>query len=416
MGELAALFQRFDWFSLIDVAIVALIIFGLLYLVRGTQAAPLLRGVIILGVIFGILGSLVTLPAVSFLFGAALPALLIAIPVIFQPELRRALERVGRVVQIGGQRTRHATDTDHMIGIIAQACQRLADRKHGALIVLERATGLENYADTGLKIDSVITSELLQNIFFRNSPLHDGAVIIRENRVLAAACILPLTSNYMSDRRLGLRHRAAIGITEATDAIAIVVSEEHGTISIAHNGRIIRRLDAARLETILRAFYQLDRRPAPSRFRRVLGRRSEPQPVPPTSTDSTPPTPDGEWMRRVRGWLGHAGNVLLALILAVLVWVVAERQANPRSEQTPDPIPLTLQNLPAGMVTYEASADKVQVTVRAPDNVWNEINPDEVSAWIDLSGQESGTLDLPVNVSVPNRAARVSRSNRLSCA
>ena len=93
----------------------------------------------------------------------------------------------------------------------------------------------------------------------------------------------------MSDRRLGLRHRAAIGITEATDAIAIVVSEEHGTISIAHNGRIIRRLDAARLETILRAFYQLDRRPAPSRFRRVLGRRSEPQPVPPTSTDSTPP-------------------------------------------------------------------------------------------------------------------------------
>lgn len=289
MGELAALFQRFDWFSLIDVAIVALIIFGLFYLVRGTQAAPLLRGVIILGVIFGILGSLATLPAVSFLFGAALPALLIAIPVIFQPELRRALERVGRVVQIGGQRTRHATDTDHMIGIVAQSCQRLADRKHGALIVLERATGLESYADTGLKIDSVITSELLQNIFFRNAPLHDGAVIIRENRLLAAACILPLTSSYMSDRRLGLRHRAAIGITEATDAIAIVVSEEHGTISIAHNGRIIRRLDAARLETILRAFYQLDRRSAPSRFRRVLGRRSEPQPVPPTSTDSTPP-------------------------------------------------------------------------------------------------------------------------------
>ena len=113
-------------------------------------------------------------------------------------------------------------------------------------------------------------------------------------------------------------------------------------------------------------------------------------------------------MRRVRGWLGHAGNVLLALILAVLVWVVAERQANPSSEKSfRDPIPLTLQNLPAGMVTYEASADKVQVTVRAPDNVWNEINPDEVSAWIDLSGEESGTLDLPVNVSVPNRAAPV---------
>jgi diadenylate cyclase len=293
VGELAALFQRFDWYSLIDVAIVALIIFGLFYLVRGTQAAPLLRGVIILGVIFGILGSMATLPAVSFLFGNALPALLIAIPVIFQPELRRALERVGRVVQIGGQHTRHATDTDHMIGIVAQACQRMADRKHGALIVLERATGLESYADTGVKIDSAITSELIQNIFFRNAPLHDGAVIIREYRLLAAACILPLTSSYMSDRRLGLRHRAAIGVTEATDAIAIVVSEEHGTISIAHNGRIIRRLDAARLETILRAFYQLDRRQSSSRLtrglRRAVGLRDEPQPAPPAASDTTPP-------------------------------------------------------------------------------------------------------------------------------
>jgi diadenylate cyclase len=289
VGELAALFQRFDWYSLIDVAIVALIIFGLFYLVRGTQAAPLLRGVIILGVIFGILGSMATLPAVSWLFGNALPALLIAIPVIFQPELRRALERVGRVVQIGGQATRHATDADHMISIIAQACQRMADRKHGALVVLERATGLESYADSGVKVDAVITSELLQNIFFRNSPLHDGAVIIRDYRLLAAACILPLTSSYMSDRRLGLRHRAAIGITEATDAIAIVVSEEHGTISIAHNGRIIRRLDAARLETILRAFYQLDRRRPPSRLRRVLGRSGELPPVPPPAADTTPP-------------------------------------------------------------------------------------------------------------------------------
>jgi diadenylate cyclase len=243
-------------------------------------------------VLFGILGSLTTLPAVSWLFRSAVPALLIAIPVIFQPELRRALERVGRVVQIGGQRTRHATDTDHLITIVAQACQRLADRKHGALIVLERATGLESYADTGVKIDAAITSELLQNIFFRNSPLHDGAVIIRDYRLLAAACILPLTSSYMSDRRLGLRHRAAIGITEATDAIAIVVSEEHGTISIAHNGRIIRRMDAARLEAILRAFYQLDRRQASSRLtrslRRAVGLRSEPQPAPHAS-DTTPP-------------------------------------------------------------------------------------------------------------------------------
>ena len=287
MGELAALFQRFDWYSLIDVAIVTLIFLGLLYLARGTQAAPLLRGVIVLGVFFTILSSFNTLPAVSWLFQRTLPALLIAIPVIFQPELRRALERVGRAVQITNP-SHHTTDTDHMISVIALACQRMADRKHGALIVLERATGLESYADTGVKVDAAISSELLQNIFFRNSPLHDGAVIIRNQRVLAAACILPLTSSYMSDRRLGLRHRAAIGITEATDAIAVVVSEEHGSISITHNGRIIRRLDAARLEMILRAFYQIDRQHTPSRFtriaRRMAGLHNEPH-APAASSD-----------------------------------------------------------------------------------------------------------------------------------
>jgi diadenylate cyclase len=289
VGELAALFQRLDWLSLIDIAIVALIFFGLLYVVRGTQAAPLLRGVIILGVIFGVLGSLESLPGVSWLFSNALPALLIAIPVIFQPELRRALERLGRVVQIVGHPVHQTTEVDHMIGVVAQACQRLADRKHGALIVLERATGLQSYVDTGVLLDATLTSELLQNIFFRNSPLHDGAIILRDYRILAASCILPLTSSYMSDRRLGLRHRAAIGISEATDAIAIVVSEEHGTISIAHNGRIIRRLDGTRLETILRAFYQLDRHRSPSRLsrwtRRLYGAAPAPSMKPRSASD-----------------------------------------------------------------------------------------------------------------------------------
>ena len=289
MGELAALFQRFDWTSLIDIAIVSLIFLGLLYLVRGTQAAPLLRGVIILGVLFGVLGSFEALPAVSWLFQRALPAMLIAIPVIFQPELRRALEKVGRIGQPSTSPSRHAADTDQMIRTVSHACQRLADRKYGALIVLERTTGLQNYVDTGVRIDANLTSELLQNIFFRNAPLHDGAVIVRHYRVLAAACILPLTSSYMSDRRLGLRHRAAIGITEATDALAIVVSEEHGTISVAHNGRIIRRLDGARLETILRAFYQLDRRSAPLRPGRWFRRHS---------SGGKSPAPDGAASRQ----------------------------------------------------------------------------------------------------------------------
>lgn len=266
MSEVAALFQRLDWLSLLDIGLVALVFFVVLYLVRGTQAVPLLRGVILLLIVIAILGNTLTLPAFGWLFQRAIPALLIAIPVIFQPELRRALERVGRAGWWLTQSNYKADGIDRVISVIALACQRMAERRHGALIILERATGLENYADTGVHIDAEVTAELLQTIFFRNSLLHDGAVIIRRNRLQAAACILPLTSSYMSDRRMGLRHRAAIGITEATDAIAVVVSEEHGQISIAHNGRMIRRLDAPRLETVLRAFYQLDQRPAPPRL------------------------------------------------------------------------------------------------------------------------------------------------------
>jgi diadenylate cyclase len=295
MNELAALFQRLDWLNVIDIGLVALIFFVVLYLMRGTQAEPLLRGLIILLVVVAFLGNTLTLPAFRWIFGRAIPALLIAIPVVFQPELRRALERVGRAGQLLTQTPRHSAGVDHTIGVIAHASQRLADCKHGALIVLERSTGLQNYADTGVAIDSLITSELLQTIFFRNTALHDGAVIVRDNRVLAAACILPLTSSYMSDRRLGLRHRAAIGITEAADAIAIVVSEEHGTISIAQNGRLIRRLGAQRLETVLRAFYQLDRRAAPRPrwlrwLRRALGgRERSPAEIAPAAAEAVRP-------------------------------------------------------------------------------------------------------------------------------
>jgi diadenylate cyclase len=290
VNELAALFQRLDWLSVVDIGLVAIVFFWLLYLVRGTQAVPLLRGVIILLVIIAILGNTLTLPAFGWLFQKAVPALLIAIPIVFQPELRRALERIGRAGAWLNPPSRHTQGIDHVISIIANACQRLTERRHGALIVLERGTGLQNYADTGVHIDSEVTSELLQTIFFRNTMLHDGAVIIRDNRILAAACILPLTTSYMSDRRMGLRHRAAIGITEATDAIAIVVSEEHGQISIAHNGRMIRRLDAQRLETVLRAFYQLDQQPAPPQWiqtlRRLLGLHDQAKPTRPASSAS----------------------------------------------------------------------------------------------------------------------------------
>ncbi len=285
MADLLAVLQRLDWLSLLDIGLVALVFFGMLRLVRGTQADQLLRGVIILIVIGGLLGSAFNFPALGWLLSRAVLALLVAIPVIFQPELRRALERLGRA---GPRFAQTARDTaiESVLSAVAQAATRLAERKQGALIVLERETGLQSYADTGVRVDAEVTTELLQTIFYTGTLLHDGAVIIRQDRVLAAACILPLTSAFLSDRRMGLRHRAAIGITESTDAVAVVVSEEHGYVSIAHNGRLIRRVDARRLEDVLRTFFKAELQVAAPRWLSWLPRWLGGRRVPPSGTNT----------------------------------------------------------------------------------------------------------------------------------
>jgi len=248
-------FQRLDWLSVIDILLVALIFYWLLFLVRGTQAVQLLRGVLILVVLSVLITSVFPLRAFSWLVRNAVPALLVAIPVIFQPELRRALERLGRTGSLLTLPSREAM-IEGVLDQVCLACEHLSERHHGALIVLERETGLQEYVDTGTRINSEVSAELLETIFFPNTPLHDGAVIIRQTRVVAAACVLPLAGGHISDRQLGLRHRAAIGVTEQSDAVAVIVSEETGIISIAHNGRIIRRLDVRRLRKLLAAFYQ----------------------------------------------------------------------------------------------------------------------------------------------------------------
>ena len=288
MSEIWYLFERMTWLSALDIALVALVFFFALQLIRGTQAVQLLRGVIILAVILLLLGNALRLPAFGWLVRTGTPALLVALPVIFQPELRRALERLGRAGTFLGNTARQSA-TETVITETVAACQRLAERRHGALIILERETGLQDFIDTGVNLNAEISSELLQTIFFPNTLLHDGAVVVRGDRIVAAACILPLASGFLADRRLGLRHRAAIGITEATDAIAVVVSEERGSVSIAHNGRMIRRLDAQRLEAVLRAFYQPQlRRPAPLWLRVFSRLTGEPKraAVPPASTSS----------------------------------------------------------------------------------------------------------------------------------
>ncbi len=255
LSELAFLFSRLDWLSVIDILLVTLVIYSLLALVRGTQAVVLLRGIIFLVVIIALLTTFLRLRAFSWLLRSTLPALLISIPVIFAPEIRRALERLGRAgtaLTLGVPEP----EVEHIIEALTTAALRLAERRHGGLIIIERQVGLKDYGDTGVQLNAAITVDLLLQIFYPNTPLHDGAVILKGDRLLAAACVMPLASSQVvTDRQMGLRHRAALGITEVSDAVAVVVSEENGVISVAHNGRMIRRLDAARLKHILGAFY-----------------------------------------------------------------------------------------------------------------------------------------------------------------
>jgi len=260
LNNVLFIFQRLDWLGVIDILLVTLIFFGVLYLVRDTQAMILLRGIILIIVVVTLVTSLVNLPAFSWLIRTALPAMVFAIPVIFAPEIRRALERIGRAgTFFRVSRNNASEELLQTIQAIVGAAARLSARQHGALIVLERFDPLNEYLRTGAAVDSKVTSELLMQIFYPNTPLHDGAVIISGNKIVAAACVLPLSSSGIlarsPERKMGLRHRAALGISEVSDAIAVVVSEETGTISIAHAGRMIRRLDVERLENILAAFY-----------------------------------------------------------------------------------------------------------------------------------------------------------------
>ncbi len=238
----------------LDILLVTVIIFAGFVLIRGTRAVQVLRGFVVLALIIFLFSQFVELPAFNWLLGNILPVLLFSIPVIFQPELRRALEQIGRT----GSLTRifRRNEVNPIVVAVKGACLRLSQRRHGALIVFERDTGLQEYIDTGILMNSEVSPELLLTVFNKHTELHDGAVIMRGEQLAAAACVMPLSTSRLSDRQMGLRHRAALGISEVSDAVAVVVSEETGQVSIAHNGRILRRQDPSRLDDILHAFLQ----------------------------------------------------------------------------------------------------------------------------------------------------------------
>lgn len=228
-------FEQFNFTAALDVLLVAAALYWLLLLLRGTTAMTLLRGGALLLLVTVLLARALDLQVLNFIVRNSVAGILVAVVVIFQPEIRRALERVGRTGLALG---RHVYSES--IEAVAKAAFDLSRRRHGALIVVERDTGLQDYVDTGVVVDAVVSPELIAGIFFPNSPLHDGAAIIRADRIAAAACTLPLSETRLPEE-LGTRHRAAVGVTERSDAISVVVSEETGRVSIAADGRLVYR-------------------------------------------------------------------------------------------------------------------------------------------------------------------------------
>lgn len=247
--NILAIVKNITIWNVLDIMIVGYIFYKLYSLIRESRAEQLIKGVIFIFVVLK-LSELLQLVALHWILQNTLTVGLIAIIVIFQPELRKALEHLGRSKFL----TRKLFDTEEemqrVLDEITIAATDLSESRTGALIVIEQETGLRDYVASGIAIDSVVSSALLENIFVVNTPLHDGAVIIRRDRIVAAACVLPLTEHEVR-KELGTRHRAAIGITESSDAIAVVVSEETGNISLSINGRLTRNYNGERLKLVL---------------------------------------------------------------------------------------------------------------------------------------------------------------------
>lgn len=249
--------------NIVDILLVWYVIYKLIMVIRGTKAVQLLKGIVVI-VVVRILSSFLGLKTLQWLMDQALTWGFLAIIIIFQPELRRALEQLGRGSLFSRSSVPEEEEQNHTVESIIKAVQYMAKRRIGALISIERETGMGDYIETGIPLHSKISSELLINIFIPNTPLHDGAVIIQRNQVAAAACYLPLSESPFISKELGTRHRAALGISEVTDSITVVVSEETGSVSLTKNGELHRDLSPESFRELLTLELKTSTKPASS--------------------------------------------------------------------------------------------------------------------------------------------------------
>ena len=241
--------------DVIDISLVALAMYSIYTMLKNTRAVALVKGLVVLAFI-RVVGGWFSLNVVNWLLDKSMTMIMVALPVLFQPELRRALEQIGRGRLWHKASALDEEEMEQMIRAVSSAATVMSQHKVGALIVFEREVGLDDRIETGVKLDALVSEDLLLQIFVKDTPLHDGAVVIRGKRIMAASCLLPLTDAGNLSQELGTRHRAAIGQSEQSDAQVLVVSEETGTISMARNGVLNRYLQAEDVEAMLRSAEQ----------------------------------------------------------------------------------------------------------------------------------------------------------------
>ena len=264
-SQLGALFTNLfvhpDWRNILDIAVLSVLIYNMLKLASYTRASSLFKGIIFV-IVLALVSDTLEIVALNWLLQQVLSVGVVVLVIVFQPELRRILEQLGRSKfarkLFGSPKKQRNAMMEQHVSEIVKALNNMSRKKIGALIVIERSTKLGDVIESGTVVDAEISSQLIENIFEPNTPLHDGAVIIRDERITAAACILPLTDDYSISRELGTRHRAAIGITETTDAVSLIVSEETGIISMTREGKLTRYLDTKSLTILLTELFTPD--------------------------------------------------------------------------------------------------------------------------------------------------------------
>ncbi|SHF22905.1 diadenylate cyclase CdaA [Schwartzia succinivorans] len=254
-GQLRGIFMTIGPLDVLDILLVAIIFYKMYEMLEDTRAITIVKGLIVL-MVLTMAANLMELHAIYWMLQKFVTLLFVALPIVFQPELRRTLEHLGQGRFFGKSVFLNDEEARSLVKELESAVFRLSKQKIGALIVLEREMGLNDICASGIQIDGLVTADFLMNVFIPNTPLHDGAIVIRGKRLIAAGCLLPLTDNHSLSSELGTRHRAAIGLSEQCDALVVVVSEETGIVSVCEEGRIVRSLDPEQLRSYLRPIFK----------------------------------------------------------------------------------------------------------------------------------------------------------------